>query len=235
MDLEEVSQQSLRLTRIMLLLVFGVAFYWLWSDLVAVSPTSTAWCCGTSSARGPGPTPCSSHQPERRADRPLCVWCLCRWPQPAGPAGGAGALQAAPCQGTAYAFTTMLNYALIGGRPDGAGHAGGPVGKLQVAGRRSVGRYRFRHEARSSPTSSPGIIILFERPVRIGDTVTIGTISGTVNKIRIRSTTLTDFDRKEVIIPNQQLMIERLINWSCLTPSPGSSPGSGWPMARIWI
>ena len=59
-----------------------------------------------------------------------------------------------------------------------------------------------------------GIIILLERPVRIGDTVTIGTISGTVNKIRIRSTTLTDFDRKEVIIPNQQLMIERLINWS---------------------
>jgi potassium efflux system protein len=36
MDLEEVSQQSLRLTRIMLLLVFGVAFCWLWSDLVAV-------------------------------------------------------------------------------------------------------------------------------------------------------------------------------------------------------
>lgn len=36
MDLEEVSQQSLRLTRIMLLVVFGVAFYWLWSDLVAV-------------------------------------------------------------------------------------------------------------------------------------------------------------------------------------------------------
>jgi len=49
MDLEEVSQQSLRLTRIMLLLVFGVAS----------SPTSTAWCCGTR-AKGPGPTPSSS-------------------------------------------------------------------------------------------------------------------------------------------------------------------------------
>ncbi|OAH87792.1 hypothetical protein, partial [Aeromonas salmonicida] len=36
MDLEDVSQQSLRLTRTALLLVFGVAFYWLWSDLVAV-------------------------------------------------------------------------------------------------------------------------------------------------------------------------------------------------------
>ncbi|EBS1690645.1 mechanosensitive channel MscK, partial [Salmonella enterica subsp. enterica serovar Kottbus] len=59
-----------------------------------------------------------------------------------------------------------------------------------------------------------GLIILFERPVRIGDTVTIGTYSGTVSKIRIRATTITDFDRKEVIIPNKAFVTERLINWS---------------------
>lgn len=59
-----------------------------------------------------------------------------------------------------------------------------------------------------------GLIILFERPVRIGDTVTIGTFSGTVSKIRIRATTITDFDRKEVIIPNKAFVTERLINWS---------------------
>ena len=46
-----------------------------------------------------------------------------------------------------------------------------------------------------------GIILLFERPIRIGDTVTIGTYSGTISKIRIRATTIVDFDRKEVIIP----------------------------------
>ncbi|WP_142793388.1 mechanosensitive ion channel domain-containing protein, partial [Klebsiella pneumoniae] len=57
-----------------------------------------------------------------------------------------------------------------------------------------------------------GIIILFERPIRIGDTVTIGTFSGTVNKIRIRATTVIDFDRKEVIIPNKAFMTERLTN-----------------------
>jgi len=50
--------------------------------------------------------------------------------------------------------------------------------------------------------------------VRIGDTVTIGTFSGTVSKIRIRATTITDFDRKEVIIPNKAFVTERLINWS---------------------
>lgn len=59
-----------------------------------------------------------------------------------------------------------------------------------------------------------GLIILFERPVRIGDTITIGSYSGSVNKIRIRATTITDFDRKEVIIPNKAFVTERLINWS---------------------
>ncbi|MCV4655951.1 mechanosensitive ion channel, partial [Escherichia coli] len=38
--------------------------------------------------------------------------------------------------------------------------------------------------------------------------------SGTVSKIRIRATTITDFDRKEVIIPNKAFVTERLINWS---------------------
>ena len=39
-------------------------------------------------------------------------------------------------------------------------------------------------------------------------------MSGTVSKIRIRATTITDFDRKEVIIPNKAFVTERLINWS---------------------
>ena len=56
--------------------------------------------------------------------------------------------------------------------------------------------------------------MLFERPVLIGDTVTIGSFSGTVSRIRIRATTITDFDRKEVIIPNKAFVTERLINWS---------------------
>ena len=59
-----------------------------------------------------------------------------------------------------------------------------------------------------------GIIILFERPVRIGDTITIGNLSGTVSKIRIRATTITDFDRKDIIVPNQTFITGQLINWS---------------------
>ena len=59
-----------------------------------------------------------------------------------------------------------------------------------------------------------GLIILFERPVRVGDTVTVGALSGTVTKIRIRATTILDWDRKEIIIPNKEFITSQLINWS---------------------
>jgi len=63
-----------------------------------------------------------------------------------------------------------------------------------------------------------GLIILFERPIRIGDTVTIDNLSGTVTKIRIRATTVTDFDNKEQVIPNQNFLVNPLINWTLSDP-----------------
>ncbi|MGU5716138.1 mechanosensitive channel MscK [Aeromonas taiwanensis] len=215
MDLEEVSQQSLRLTRIMLLLVFGVAFYWLWSDLVAIFSYLDSMVLWHKS-EGTGAN--AVLFPISLSDVLIGLLLL----------GGAlslarnlpGLLEVLVlsrlnlAQGTAYAITTMLNYVLIGvGSLVALSMMGVQWDKLQwVAGGLSVGIGFGMKEILSNFVS--GIIILFERPVRIGDTVTIGTFSGTVSKIRIRATTLTDFDRKEVIIPNQQLMTERLINWS---------------------
>jgi len=63
-----------------------------------------------------------------------------------------------------------------------------------------------------------GLIILFERPVRVGDTVTVGDLSGTVSKIKIRATTITDWDRKEIIVPNKELITQRVINWTLSDP-----------------
>ncbi len=63
-----------------------------------------------------------------------------------------------------------------------------------------------------------GLIILFERPIRIGDTVTIGNVSGTVSRMRMRATTITDWDNKELIIPNKSFVTDPLINWTLSDP-----------------
>ena len=59
-----------------------------------------------------------------------------------------------------------------------------------------------------------GLIILFERPIRIGDLVTIGDTQGFVTKIRIRATTLQTFDRQELLVPNKEFITNRLLNWT---------------------
>jgi potassium efflux system protein len=63
-----------------------------------------------------------------------------------------------------------------------------------------------------------GLIILAERPIRIGDTVTAGNTSGTVTRIRMRATTITDFDRKELIIPNKSFITGEVVNWTLSDP-----------------
>ena len=59
-----------------------------------------------------------------------------------------------------------------------------------------------------------GIILLFERPIRVGDTVTVGEVTGKVSRIQIRATTLVDWDQKELIVPNKVFITEKLINWT---------------------
>jgi potassium efflux system protein len=59
-----------------------------------------------------------------------------------------------------------------------------------------------------------GLIILFERPIRIGDIVTVGDQVGEVSKIRIRATTIRDRDGKELLVPNKEFVSSTLVNWS---------------------
>jgi len=63
-----------------------------------------------------------------------------------------------------------------------------------------------------------GIILLFERPIRIGDVVTIGDTDGVVTKIRIRSTTIRNWDQKELLVPNKEFITGRLLNWTLSDP-----------------
>ena len=59
-----------------------------------------------------------------------------------------------------------------------------------------------------------GIILLFERPIRVGDIITLGDTTGVVTRIHMRATTVTDWDRKEYIVPNKDLITGRLLNWT---------------------
>jgi len=59
-----------------------------------------------------------------------------------------------------------------------------------------------------------GIILLFERPMRVGDVITVGDTTGTVSRIRFRATTIVDGDRKELVVPNKEFITGKLLNWT---------------------
>ena len=69
-----------------------------------------------------------------------------------------------------------------------------------------------------------GFILLFERPIRVGDRITIGEDEGDVQSINLRTTVVTTNDRIAIIVPNSKLVSQRVINWSY-----------GDPRARIAI
>ncbi|HEX5054682.1 MAG TPA: mechanosensitive ion channel domain-containing protein [Planctomycetota bacterium] len=59
-----------------------------------------------------------------------------------------------------------------------------------------------------------GLILLLERPMRVGDLVTVGDVTGRVIRIRIRATTVQDWNRKELVVPNREFVSNRFVNWT---------------------
>ena len=59
-----------------------------------------------------------------------------------------------------------------------------------------------------------GFILLFERPVRIGDRITIGDDEGDVHSINLRTTTVFTNNGIAIIVPNSRLVTQRVVNWS---------------------
>ena len=116
--------------------------------------------------------------------------------------------------GTRYAVTTVLGYIIIGlGVIMSLDQMGLQWSQLKwIATGLSVGIGFGLQKIIANFIS--GLIILFERPIRIGDYVTIGNQSGTVSRIQIRATTLKDLDNLEILIPNEALISERVTNWT---------------------
>ena len=116
--------------------------------------------------------------------------------------------------GTRYAITKVLGYVIIAaGVIIGFEQLGLQWSQLKwIATGLSVGIGFGLQKIIANFIS--GLIILFERPIRIGDYVTIGDQSGTVSRIKIRATTLKDLDNREILIPNEALISERVMNWT---------------------
>jgi len=120
--------------------------------------------------------------------------------------------------GARYAFTTLCRYGIIAmGGLAAINTLGFNWVKLQwLIAALGVGLGFGLQEIVANFIS--GLIVLFERPFRIGDTITIGDTVGTVSRIKIRATTITDWDRKELIVPNKEFITGRLVNWTLSDP-----------------
>ncbi|TNI83027.1 miniconductance mechanosensitive channel MscM [Aeromonas sobria] len=116
--------------------------------------------------------------------------------------------------GTGFALTTTSKYLMILiGALTGFSMLGIDWSKTQwLVAALSVGLGFGLQEIFANFVS--GLIILFEKPIRLGDTVTIRDLTGTVTKIKTRATTIVDWDRKEIIVPNKAFITEQFINWS---------------------
>ena len=117
-------------------------------------------------------------------------------------------------QGTPYTINTLLTYTLVAiGSAWAFATLGMSWSKLQwLFAALSVGLGFGMQEIFANFVS--GIILLFERPIRVGDTITINGVTGTVAKIRIRAITIIDPDRKEVIVPNKSFVTGQVTNWA---------------------
>ncbi|SFC30234.1 potassium efflux system protein [Marinospirillum celere] len=201
LEVDQIHQQSLRLARFLLLIGFGSLFYWVWSDLFTVfSYLDTL------------------NLPFSINDLLLAAFILVFTLFLAGNLPGLleilvlSRLQLQ--QGSAYAITSLLNYAITAtGLVLVLATLGVSWDKLQwLIAALSVGLGFGLQEIFANFIS--GLILLFERPVRIGDVVTLGNLSGRVRQIRIRATIITDFDRRDIIVPNKNFITGQLVNWS---------------------
>nr|WP_052052435.1 mechanosensitive channel MscK [Halomonas salina] len=215
LDMQQVNQQSLRLSKLILMLGFVVVFYLVWADLLTVfGYLEQVMILGGDGQQGSELVGTSISVAD------LCVALLVVALTLIMARNLPGLLEVMVLsrlelkQGSAYAISSLLSYVIVGtGVVWALGTLGVSWSKLQwLVAALGVGLGFGLQEIFANFIS--GLIILFERPVRIGDTITLGNLTGTVNRIRIRATTVTDFDRKEIIIPNKTFVTDQLINWS---------------------
>ena len=215
LDLDAISTQSLRLVRSILMLIALLSVIFLWSEIHSAFgflENITLWDV-TSTVQG-----VESLEPITLGAVLIAILVFIITTQlirnfPA-------LLELALLQhldltpGTGYAITTITKYLLmLFGGLVGFSMIGIEWSKLQwLVAALGVGLGFGLQEIFANFIS--GLIILFEKPIRIGDTVTIRDLTGSITKINTRATTISDWDRKEIIVPNKAFITEQFINWS---------------------
>jgi len=117
-------------------------------------------------------------------------------------------------RGMRFAVTTICRYILV---IIGTAFAFGQIGfgwsKIQwLVAAMTVGLAFGLQEIFANFVS--GLIILLDQPIRVDDIVTVGDVTGRVTRIKIRATTLRQWDERELIVPNKEFITGRLVNWT---------------------
>jgi small-conductance mechanosensitive channel len=120
--------------------------------------------------------------------------------------------------GMSYAISSMLNYIIIAlGFVVGIGLMGVNLTKVSVlAGAFGVG-IGFGLQSVVNNFIS-GLILLFERPVNVGDTIEVGDLQGEIKHIGIRASTVRTWHGSDIIVPNAQFITEKVTNWTLSDP-----------------
>ncbi|MGH7766299.1 MAG: mechanosensitive ion channel family protein, partial [Candidatus Binatia bacterium] len=117
-------------------------------------------------------------------------------------------------QGQSYAMSSLLNYIILAaGFVVGLGIVGADLSKLTIlAGAFGVGIGFGLQSVVNNFVS--GLILLFERPIRVGDSVQVGSVQGRVRRIGIRASVVSTGQGAEIIVPNARLISEEVTNWT---------------------
>jgi len=116
--------------------------------------------------------------------------------------------------GQAYAMSSLLNYIIVAaGFVVGIGVLGGDLSKLTVLASAFGVGIGFGLQSVINNFVS-GLILLFERPIQVGDAVQVGTVLGNVRRIGIRASIVSTPQGAEIIVPNARLISEEVTNWT---------------------
>lgn len=214
-DVDALDEDTRKLVRITALVGVVVGVFWIWSDLL---PAFTALDGVTLWKTSAGAGPDGALRNVSLADVlfGLLIAGLTAFAARNVPSAIEIALRQNEmiARGSRMAFATLTRYAIVViGIFSVLNLLGASWSKLQwLVAALSVGIGFGLQEIVANFIS--GLIILVERPIRVGDVVTVGEVEGVVTRIQIRATTVTNWQRMEHLVPNREFITGRVTNWS---------------------